>query len=444
MVQKLKNKNLSKKIFIKTFGCQMNEYDSNRILDLAKTVGYMPTQNILDTDCCIVNTCHIREKATDKVYDHIGRIRKNFKSKKKPIVLVTGCVAQAENSEILKNNNYVDGVVGPQSYHLIPEIIKKIENSKNKINSTEFEVIEKFDKLNLVKNNNSKISSFLTIQEGCDKFCHFCVVPYTRGPEYSRPFAQIISEAKQLIDNGSKEITLLGQNVNAYNHGKHRLSDLINELNSHKGLERIRYTTSHPKDMTSDLIDVYQNCSKLMPSLHLPVQSGSSKILKLMNRKHNIEEYIDIIERLKKKRPSIKFSSDFIIGYPGEDESDFYSTVSLMKSIEFINSYSFIFSPRPGTPASNLNNVDPEICKKRLKVFQETSDEIKKSYRKKLLNKKLKVLFENKLNEQEKYFGKDEYGHPVIAESKIDLKGKNLNVKINNFNHNTLFGEIAA
>ena len=422
----------------------MNEYDSNRILDLVKTIGYVSTKNILDTDCYVLNTCHIREKATDKVYHDIGRIRKKFKDKKKPILLVAGCVAQAESNEILKRNSYIDGVIGPQSYHLIPKMIKEIEDKKNKINNTEFDVIEKFDKLNLLRNTNSNISSFLTIQEGCDKFCHFCVVPYTRGPEHSRSFDEILSEAKQLIDNGSKEITLLGQNVNAYSHEKYRLSDLINELNGYDGLERIRYTTSHPKDMTNDLIDVYQSCSKLMPLLHLPVQSGSSKILKLMNRKHNIEEYINIIERLKKKRPSIKFSSDFIIGYPGENENDFDSTVSLMKNIEFINSYSFVFSPRPGTPASNLNNIDPDTCKRRLKIFQETSDQVKKNYRKKLLNKKLKVLFEKKLNEQEKYFGRDEYGDPVIVESKINIKGKNLNVKINNFNRNTLFGEIAA
>jgi len=419
----------------------MNEYDSNRILDLVKTIGYVSTKNILDTDCYVLNTCHIREKATDKVYHDIGRIRKKFKDKKKPILLVAGCVAQAESNEILKRNSYIDGVIGPQSYHLIPKMIKEIEDKKNKINNTEFDVIEKFDKLNLLRNTNSNISSFLTIQEGCDKFCHFCVVPYTRGPEHSRSFDEILSEAKQLIDNGSKEIILLGQNVNAYKYKKYRLSDLINKLNSHKGLERIRYTTSHPKDMTDDLIGTYQTCKKLMPLLHLPVQSGSSKILKLMNRKHSIKKYLDIIQRLRKKRPSIKFSSDFMIGYPGENESDFNETVSLMKSIGFINSYSFVYSPRPGTPASNLEIIDPEISKKRLKTFQEISDSIKKDYRKKLLNKKLEVLFENKMHKQSKYFGKDEYGDSVIVESKIDLTGKKLKVKINNFNQNTLFGE---
>jgi len=357
-------------------------------------------------------------------------------------LLITGCVAQAESSEMLKRSDYIDGVVGPQSYHLIPNIIKRIENKKDQIERTEFDVVEKFDKLNLVPNTNSKTPAFLTIQEGCDKFCHFCVVPYTRGPEYSRSFREILSEAKQLVKNGSKEIILLGQNVNAYNYKKYKLSDLINELNGYENLERIRYTTSHPKDMTDDLIEAHQNCNKLMPLLHLPVQSGSSKILKLMNRKHNIEEYLGIIERLKKKKPSIKFSSDFIIGHPGESEDDFKKTVSLMKNIGFINSYSFIFSPRPGTPSSNKKMINPEISKKRLKIFQEISDQIKKNYRSKLLNKKLEVLFENKMNKQEKYFGRDKYGDPVVVESTINLTGKILDVKINNFNHSTLFGDV--
>ena len=284
----------------------MNEYDSNRILDLVRPIGYITTADASEADCYILNTCHIREKATDKVYHDIGRLKKEFRNKKKPMLLVTGCVAQAENEEMLKREKYIDGVIGPQSYHQIPEIIKKIENKKNKINSTEFDVVEKFDSLNIIKNSNSKISSFLTIQEGCDKFCHFCVVPYTRGPEYSRSFAEIISEAKQLVKNGSKEITLLGQNVNAYEYKNKnrtfRLSDLIFELNELKELKRIRYTTSHPKDVTKDLINAHRYCEKLMPILHLPVQSGSSRILKFMNRKHSISDYYKIIDELKKKQ----------------------------------------------------------------------------------------------------------------------------------------------
>jgi tRNA-2-methylthio-N6-dimethylallyladenosine synthase len=304
-------------------------------------------------------------------------------------------------------------------------------------------VIEKFDNLNLIKTKYSKISSFLTIQEGCDKFCHFCVVPYTRGPEYSRSNNEILSEARQLIDGGAKEITLLGQNVNAYNSKNFLLSDLISELNEMNGLERIRYTTSHPKDMTDDLIDVHKNCKKLMPLVHLPVQSGSSKILKLMNRKHNINDYLNTIKKLKDKNPSIKFSSDFIIGYPGETEEDFKLTLALLDEIDFINSYSFIFSPRPGTPASKLKNIDEKITKKRLISFQKKSEEIIKNYRQELLNKKVEVLFENSINKDGKYFGRDKHANAVMAQSSQDLTGKIFDVKITNFNQNTLFGEIS-
>ena len=421
----------------------MNEYDSNRILDLFKKIGYTRTENISETNCYVLNTCHIREKATDKVYHDVGRLKKEFRNKKKPILLVTGCVAQAEGEEMLKKESYIDGVFGPQSYHKIPKIINKIEIEKSRINNTEFDVIEKFDNLNLIKTKYSKISSFLTIQEGCDKFCHFCVVPYTRGPEYSRSNNEILSEARQLIDGGAKEITLLGQNVNAYNSKNFLLSDLISELNEMNGLERIRYTTSHPKDMTDDLIDVHKSCKKLMPLVHLPVQSGSSKILKLMNRKHNINDYLNTIKKLKDKNPSIKFSSDFIIGYPGETEEDFKLTLALLDEIDFINSYSFIFSPRPGTPASKLKNIDEKITKKRLISFQKKSEEIIKNYRQELLNKKVEVLFENSINKDGKYFGRDKHANAVMAQSSQDLTGKIFDVKITNFNQNTLFGEIS-
>jgi tRNA-2-methylthio-N6-dimethylallyladenosine synthase len=424
----------------------MNEYDSNRILDILKPMGYSSTDNPSEADCYVLNTCHIREKATDKVYHDIGRLKKEFKNKKKPMLLVTGCVAQAENQEMLNREKYIDGVIGPQSYHQIPNIIKKIENDKSKINSTEFEVVEKFDSLNLVKNSNSKISSFLTIQEGCDKFCHFCVVPYTRGPEYSRSFNEIITEAKQLVGNGAREITLLGQNVNAYEYKSqsktHRLSDLIFKLNEFKELKRIRYTTSHPKDVTKDLIEAHRDCTKLMPILHLPVQSGSSKVLQAMNRKHNIEEYSEIICKLKTAKPNIKFSSDFIIGYPGETENDFQQTLQLIEKTKFINSYSFIYSNRPGTPASELVNVEKEVAKKRLIKLQEVLERINMQSKKNFLNKSTEVLFENKMKNQHKYFGRDQFLNSVVVESKKNLTGKLLNVKINNFNHNSLFGEL--
>ena len=424
----------------------MNEYDSNRILDLAKKINYVLTDKISEANCYVLNTCHIREKATDKVYHDVGRLKKEFRNRKKPMVLVTGCVAQAENQEMLNREKYIDGVIGPQSYHQIPSIIKKIENEKSKVNSTDFEVIEKFDSLNLLKNSNSKVSSFLTIQEGCDKFCHFCVVPYTRGPEHSRSFDEIINEAKQLIDNGAQEIILLGQNVNAYetkNKFKtYRLSDLIFKLNELQDLKRIRYTTSHPKDVTKDLIQAHKDCEKLMPVLHLPVQSGSSKILKSMNRKHNIEEYIEIIDNIRQAKPNIKFSSDFIIGYPGETNIDFQETINLIKKIGFINSYSFIFSARPGTPASKLVSTESYEAKKRLIKLQEVLEKINTQSKKNFLGKTAEVLFENKMKNQNKYFGRDKFLNSVVVESQKDLTGQLLNVKINNFNHNSLFGEI--
>jgi len=427
----------------------MNEYDSNRILDIIKPMGYVVTDNALDADCYILNTCHIREKATDKVYHDIGRLKKSFRNKKKPMVLITGCVAQAENEEMLSREKYIDGIVGPQSYHQIPGIIKELENNKNKINITEFEVIEKFDSLNLTRNTNSKISSFLTIQEGCDKFCHFCVVPYTRGPEHSRSLDEIIIEAKQLIDNGSKEITLLGQNVNAYEYKNEegatfRLADLIIRLNKFKDLKRIRYTTSHPNDVTKDLIEAHKTCEKLMPILHLPVQSGSSKILNAMNRKHNILEYHKILKDLKKAKPSIKFSSDFIIGYPGETENDFNQTLKLIEKIKFINSYSFVYSSRPGTSSSKLHNVDKDIAKKRLRTLQLMLERNNSKYKQEFLDKFTEVLFENKLDNQNKYFGRDKFLNSVIVQSSKNLTGQILNVKINAFNHNSLFGTILA
>ena len=437
-----------KKIFIKTFGCQMNEYDSNRILDLVKSIGYTSTNNASEADCYILNTCHIREKATEKVYHDIGRLKKDFKNKKKPTLLVTGCVAQAESKEMLDREKYIDGVIGPQSYHQIPVIIKEIEKNKIKINYTDFEVVEKFDSLNSIKNSNSKISSFLTIQEGCDKFCNFCVVPYTRGPEYSRPFNQIIKEAEQLILNGAKEITLLGQNVNAYEYkdkdkGKtFYLADLLIKLNELEELKRIRYTTSHPKDVTKELIQAHKTCEKLMPILHLPVQSGSSRILNAMNRKHSIEEYYKIISELKKAKSNIKFSSDFIIGYPGETDIDFLQTLDLIEKIKFINSYSFIYSSRPGTPASKLKNVNEKISKKRLIKLQEKLEKINIESKKEFLDQTVEVLFENKMKNQDKYFGRDKFLNSVIVESKKDLTGQILNVRIDGLNRNSLFGNI--
>jgi len=423
----------------------MNEYDSNRIADLAKEKGYIQTNNIKDTDCYVLNTCHIREKAAEKVYHDIGRLKKNFRNRKKPFVLVTGCVAQAENEAMLKREPYIDAIMGPQSYHQLPEILFDLDNKKQKINLTDFDVIEKFDKLNSIKNFNSNISAFITIQEGCDKFCNFCVVPYTRGPEYSRSHQDIINEAKNLILNGAKEITLLGQNVNAYNYidGKKifKLSDLILQLQDLSGLKRIRYTTSHPKDMTKDLIDCYKHATKLMPLLHLPVQSGSNNILKNMNRKHSREEYLSRIKDLIKIRPDMKFSSDFIVGYPGETEQDFLETISLVKEVNFINSFSFIYSPRPGTPAANIDMLDEEIQKKRLRILQTLLEEIQNKQNGSKVGKLKEVLVENKLKNQSRYFGRTRDLTPVIFSEASDSDIGNLvSVKIEKYNQNSLFG----
>ncbi len=420
----------------------MNEYDSNRILDLTRKINYIPTKNLLEANCYILNTCHIREKATDKVYHDIGRVKKQFRKKIKPIVLIAGCVAQAEGDILLKREKYIDAVIGPQSYHQINDMILKLEKKSKPINYTEFEVIEKFDSLNSLKNSDNRISTYLTIQEGCDKFCKFCVVPYTRGAEFSRSIKELILEAKQLVENGAKEINLLGQNVNAYNFQNKKLSDLIFEISKIENLKRIRYTTSHPTDFTKDLIEAHKSCEKLMPLIHLPVQSGSDKILDAMNRKHTIKDYLEIIKTLTKIKPNIKFSSDFIIGYPGETYKDFNDTIKLMNDIKFINSYSYIFSARPGTPAFNLKKIDKKEAKNRLVEFQNVADEIKIQYRKNLINQTVNVLFENKIKNEKKYFGRDEHFNSVIVESNDDLTGKLRNVRILKGNHNTLYGEI--
>ena len=343
---------------------------------------------------------------------------------------------------MLKKESFIDAIIGPQSYHQINNLISNLEKKRKKNNYTEFDVIEKFDILNYTKNNNSSVSSFLTIQEGCDKFCKFCVVPYTRGAEFSRSIDELVIEAKQLVDNGAKEITLLGQNVNAYSYNEKKLSDLILEISKIERLKRIRYTTSHPRDFSKDLIQAHKDCEKLMPLIHLPVQSGSNKILKNMNRKHTIEEYFDIIENLKKSKSNIQLSSDFIIGYPEETKDDFDQTIELMKRVKFINSYSFIYSARPGTPAFNLKTIDKVVAKERLIIFQEISKKIKKDYRQSLLSKTTPVLFENKTKDGNKYFGRDEHYNSVIVESNENLTGKIKNTKITEINQNTLFGKI--
>ena len=420
----------------------MNEYDSKRILDTVKKIGFEKTDNYEDANCYLLNTCHIRDKAKEKVYHEIGRVKKIFRSKKKPIVIVAGCVAQAENQEMLKREPYIDIIIGPQSYHKINEAILNYTNNKKKEEETEFDTVSKFNYLSKIKNKDSNVSAFLTIQEGCDKFCHFCVVPYTRGPEYSRPFNQIINEAKELIQSGVKEIILLGQNVNAYSYKEFRLSDLIIELENFEQLERIRYTTSHPKDMTMDLINVYKKSIKLMPLVHLPVQSGSNKILKDMNRKHTIEEYINIYKNLKKINNNIEFSSDFIIGYPGESEEDFEQTIKLIEKIRFINSYSFIFSPRPGTVAANLELIDKKKSMERLDIIQRKLSKHQLTRNQSLEKNIINVLVENQMKDGIKLFGRTEHMTSVIFDGDINNIGKIVEVEITRSNQNSLFGKL--
>tara|TARA_X000000950_G_scaffold226278_1_gene273093 strand:- start:931 stop:2286 length:1356 start_codon:yes stop_codon:yes gene_type:complete len=435
-------KNMNQKIFIKTFGCQMNEYDSNRIFDSVKKIGYEKTDIYENADCYLLNTCHIRNKAKEKVYHEIGRVKKKLRFKKKPLVIIVGCVAQAENQEMLKREPYIDLVIGPQSYHKINKTILNYIKQKKKVEETEFDAESKFDYFSKIKNNFNIVSSFLTIQEGCDKFCHFCVVPYTRGPEYSRTFNQILDEAKYLADNGSKEIILLGQNVNAYNYEGYKLSDLILSIEKLTEIKRIRYTTSHPKDMTADLIEIYKSSKKLMPLVHLPVQSGSNKILNLMNRKHTIEEYLKIYDKLKQINPKIEFSSDFLIAYPGEDEQDFEYTCNLVERIKFINSYSFVFSPRPGTVAENLDLIEKKISMKRLEKIQTLLFENQIKMNKSLENNVINVLVENLTDDKNKTFGKSEHMTSVIFNGKKSDIGKVVQVRVTKSNRNTLFGEI--
>ena len=420
----------------------MNEYDSNRIFDSVKKIGYEKTEKYEEANCYLLNTCHIRDKAKEKVYSEIGRVKKIFRSKKKPLVIIAGCVAQAENQEMLKREPYIDLVIGPQAYHKINDTILNYNKKKKKIEETEFDAVSKFKYLSKIKNEAGKVSSFLTIQEGCDKFCHFCVVPYTRGPEYSRPFKQILDEAKYLADNGAKEIILLGQNVNAYDNEGFRLSDLILNIEKLSEIKRVRYTTSHPKDMTEDLIEVYKTSEKLMPLVHLPVQSGSNKILKLMNRKHTIEEYLNTFDKLKEINSNIEFSSDFIIGYPGEEDQDFKDTIRLIERIKFINSYSFIFSPRPGTVAENLDLIEKKISIERLEKIQAILFENQIRMNKSLEDKVIDVLVENLTEDKSKAFGRSEYMTSVIFNGKKNDIGKIVQVRIKDSNRNTLFGEV--
>ena len=425
------NKIKSKKIFIKSYGCQMNVYDSDRIKNLFEPQGYAETSKVEDADIIVLNTCHIREKAAEKVYSDIGRIhKKRLKAKSnKTKFVVAGCVAQAEGEEIKKRAPQVDFVVGPQSYHNLPSMI---ENDKEYI-SDDFLQNEKFK--NLIFKSSDKISEFVSIQEGCDKFCTFCVVPYTRGSEFSRPVKEIESEIKKYISSGIQEVILLGQNVNAY-HGVNKynktadLPYLMNVIADLDKIKRIRYMTSHPNDMTESLIDAHISNKKLMPFLHLPIQSGSDSILQKMNRKHTRKKYLNIIERLKNKRPDIALSSDFIVGFPGESDNDFYETMNLIKDVEFAIAYSFMYSPRPGTPAFKMDDIDKNIKKARLSALQSLLKEQQIKYNKSFVGKEIEVLFDRKGRYEDQYIGRSIYNQSVFMNSEDDMIGKIVTTKI--------------
>ncbi len=435
---------MEKKIFIKTFGCQMNQYDSNRIYDSVKKIGFEKTSDQSKADCFILNTCHIRDKAKEKVYHEIGRIKKIYKKRLKPIMIVAGCVAQAENQEMLSREPYIDVVIGPQSYHKINDLIKKFVSSNRK-EETEFDTISKFEYFDKIENRSNKVSSYLTIQEGCDKFCSFCVVPYTRGPEYSRSIESLVKEANSLTDNGAKEIVLLGQNVNAYNTShngnKVNIANLIEEISKNDNVKRIRYTTSHPINMSEDLINLHATNYKLMPFIHLPVQSGSSRILQRMNRKYDIDFYKKIIEKIKTANPKIEISSDFIIGYPGETDDDFRKTIDLVDEMKFTQSFSFIYSARPGTKSAlEQDKIPLSVKKERLTILQSKLMDLQFKFNESFCGKEINVLIENQSTSNPEYFfGRTPFMQSVYVKSKKLKAGELKNVNISTCNHKNLY-----
>ena len=438
-----------KKIYIKSYGCQMNVYDSERMYELMKPHGYKISQNYEESDLIILNTCHIREKAAEKIYSELGRIapfkkKSNIKGKQLNIV-VAGCVAQAEGKEIIRRQPIVDIVVGPQTYHRLPEILNRLSNKQRKIVDTEFPVENKFDELKKIRINKNAVA-FLSIQEGCDKFCSFCVVPYTRGAEYSRPVLDIISEAKNLIQQGAKEICLLGQNVNAY-HGLYKnrsmsLSELIMEIANLSGVKRIRYMTSHPADMSEDLIVAHGKVDILLPYLHLPVQSGDNNVLEFMNRKYTVESYIKIINKLRNVREDMAFSSDFIVGFPGETKDAFNNTLNLVKEVNYCQAYSFKYSRRPGTPGSVLKGqVAENIKDERLSELQNILNEQQLSFNNRFIGKSFDVLLERIGKKDNQLVGKSPYMQAVHVKTKNYKIGDVVKINILRADKNSLEGK---
>ncbi|MBO6548731.1 MAG: tRNA (N6-isopentenyl adenosine(37)-C2)-methylthiotransferase MiaB [Rhizobiales bacterium] len=441
---------MTKKIFIKSYGCQMNVYDSERMAELMDGEGYEQTDDMSDADMVVLNTCHIREKAAEKVYSELGRVRKNKEERsekgKETIIAVAGCVAQAEGEEIIRRAPVVDMVVGPQSYQNLPELLDEFKTGKKPVIETEFPEEDKFGKLPGITATSP--CSFVTVQEGCDKFCTFCVVPYTRGGEFSRSAKQIIDDANRLVDQGVHELTLLGQNVNGY-HGEGldgkdwSLARLLDELSKIEGIERLRYTTSHPRDMEDDLIHAHRDNPLVMPYLHLPFQSGSDKILKDMNRRHTREFYIELVERIREGQPDLALSTDIIVGFPGETDKDFQDTMDMVETIGYASAYSFKYSPRPGTPAAEIEEqIDEEVKKERLAILQKRLTEQQKSFNESKVGSQMTVLLEKIGRNEGQLIGRSPYLQSVHLEAEHAKIGDMVDVTIKSATLNSLQGVI--
>ncbi|MDQ7071967.1 MAG: tRNA (N6-isopentenyl adenosine(37)-C2)-methylthiotransferase MiaB [Rhodobacterales bacterium] len=432
----------AKKLYIKTYGCQMNVYDSERMAEALGTSGYVTTDTPEDADMILLNTCHIREKAAEKVYSELGRLKVHKVENPEVKIGVAGCVAQAEGAEIMRRQPMVDLVVGPQSYHRLPELEARAGQGQKALD-TDFPEEDKFEHLTARPKARRAPAAFLTVQEGCDKFCAFCVVPYTRGVEVSRPVGRIVTEARDLVERGVREITLLGQNVNAYhgvgNDGDDRtLAQLIAALEMVDGLERIRFTTSHPNDMQDDLIAAFGESDKLMPYLHLPVQSGSDKILKRMNRSHTAESYIRVIERIRAVRPDILLSGDFIVGFPEETDADFQATIDLIEQVNYGQAYSFKYSTRPGTPAAERAQVEDAVANARLQQLQALITKQQRALQEAMVGRDVSVLVERKGRLDGQMLGKSQYLHAVHINDSSAGIGDIVKVRITSSSTNSL------
>ncbi|MCF7699608.1 tRNA (N6-isopentenyl adenosine(37)-C2)-methylthiotransferase MiaB [Loktanella sp. M215] len=430
-----------RKLFVKTYGCQMNVYDSERMTEALGAEGYVPTDRADDADMILLNTCHIREKAAEKVYSELGRLRVLKDANPDLKIGVAGCVAQAEGEEIMRRAPLVDLVVGPQSYHRLPAMDRAVRAGERALD-TDFPLDDKFDTLKARPKARRAPAAFLTVQEGCDKFCAFCVVPYTRGTEVSRPADRVLREARDLVEAGVVEITLLGQNVNAYHGHDGGLAGLIRDLAKIDELQRIRFTTSHPNDMDDALIAAHGDCEKLMPYLHLPVQSGSDRMLKAMNRKHTAAQYLKLVERIRAARPDLMLSSDFIVGFPGETDADFEATLDLIRTVEFGQAYSFKYSTRPGTPAAEKPQLPEEVMSERLARLQVLLTQQQRAIQDSMIGRTVGVLFEKPGRIAGQMIGKSDYLHAVHAEAPATVLGQVMPIRIISAGTNSLGGQL--